>query len=178
MDPARPRFRVPAHAVRERDAALRRMGRARGAAIAASAGLSAAFAGLVASSPPGSKASVAPRVRYTPVASRQGASTPSVQAAAPALPPLAGASALGLQAPAQAPDAASGANGSSSSESSSSSAAQGAPSTSAQVSPSPPASSSAAAAAPSAPAPAASQAAAAPAPAPAPQPGPVVSGGS
>ncbi len=171
MDSVRPRSRMPANAVRERDAALRRMGRARGVAIAASAGLSAAFAGLVASSPPG-QASAAPRVHYTPAAPRHGANTSAARVSAPSLPPLASASALGLQAPAQTPDAASTSN--SSGSSSSSSAAQTAPSASSQASSAPSASSGSAAAAPSAPAASASQ----PAPAPTPQPAPVVSGGS
>jgi uncharacterized membrane protein YgcG len=98
MDP-HARYGSPTSAARERDAALARAGRVRGLTIAGSAALSAALAGLVAASPPSKANTTATHMAATPV------STPArpIVLRAPALPPLASASALGLQAPSQAP---------------------------------------------------------------------------
>lgn len=84
-------------AVLERDAALARVGRMRRLVIFGSAALSAAFAGLVSTTPLG-KAS--PRTTAG-TASTARASTPVAQA--PSLPPLANANQLGLQGPSVAP---------------------------------------------------------------------------
>lgn len=152
-------------AVRERDAAMARAGRVRGVAIAGSAVLSAGFAGLVAATAPGS-ASAGTHAHATAghthaaaaVTSSRGAGVPE-----PALPPLEGPGALGLQGPAQDP-------GSDVPQTSSDGSAP-APSDQAPAASQPPADSS----------PPATQSAPAPAPAPAPSAAPaggVVSGGS
>src|SRR5947209_5554874 len=85
-------------AVLERDAALTRVGRLRRLAVFGSAALSAAFAGLVSTTPLG-KASTRTPARARSTAPRPATST----ARAPALPPLAGANQLGLQGPSVAP---------------------------------------------------------------------------
>ncbi len=87
-------------AVLERDAALARVGRLRRLVIFGSAALSAAFAGLVSTTPLG-KASPRTTARTAPSTAR--ASTRSAQA--PSLPPLANANQLGLQGPTVAPSA-------------------------------------------------------------------------
>lgn len=87
-------------AVLERDAALARVGRMRRLVIFGSAALTAAFAGLVSTTPLG-KASPRTTARTTPSTAR--ASTPVAKA--PSLPPLANANQLGLQGPSVAPSA-------------------------------------------------------------------------
>src|SRR5579875_2099205 len=90
------------HAALARDAALARVGTTRRLAILGSAGLSAALAGFISTSPP-SKASTTSATR-TPApattAPQKVASAPS-RGQAPSLPPLANASSLGLQGPDQ-----------------------------------------------------------------------------
>lgn len=93
---------TPRHgqAALERDAALLRVSRVRRLAIVATAALTAGCAALVASIAPGKSLATKPNVAsatITPIGSSAGARS------APALPPLAGAAQLGLQAPAQAP---------------------------------------------------------------------------
>jgi hypothetical protein len=106
----RPPHRSPA--VLERDAALARVGRVRRLVLLGSAALSAAFAGLVSTTPLG-KASAS---STTSGRSSAAASTGS-GAKAPALPPLPGAGELGLQGPSVAPSAANDPGAASSSDS-------------------------------------------------------------
>lgn len=105
--PPRISTRVASPAVRARDAALNRVSRTRRLLITASAALSAAFAGFVSTSAPG---------KASPRTARLGASaalepaprTSQTTLRAPALPPLASASQLGLQGPTDTPQPDSG----------------------------------------------------------------------
>jgi hypothetical protein len=152
------RYGSPTSAARDRDAALARAGRVRGLTLAGSAALSAALAGLVAASPPSKANTTAPHV----AAGQASAPAQPVVLRAPALPPLASASALGLQAPSQAPQPSDPNAGSSGAGSSGAGSSSG---------------SSAAQSNPQEPTPAPSQTVAPAAPAPV-QAAPVVSGGS
>ncbi len=101
----------------DRDIAIARVTRVRGASIAGAAALTAGFATLVAG--------IAPGKTYGATTSADGAGTAirtaDVSAGVlPTMPPLAGASQLGLQAPAAVPSASSGSSGSGSSGSGSS----------------------------------------------------------
>jgi hypothetical protein len=89
-----------AHAALARDAALARVGHARRWVILGSAGLTAGFAALVAASPP-SHASTTKATTTSTAPIRTATVTRKGQA--PALPPLASGSQLGLQGPSQNP---------------------------------------------------------------------------
>ena len=151
MDPSGPDPANRAHAALARDAALNRVSHTRRWVILGSAGLSAGFAALVSASPPSHASTTSARSAAKPPAVTPRPSTGTRSKKAPALPPLANGSQLGLQGPSQAPggdeNQSSGAP-----DSSSQAPAQSAPSDQAQSAPAQPA-------------------------APSPQPGPV-SGGS
>ncbi len=113
-----------AQATLERDIAIARVSRVRGASIAGAAGLTAGFAVLMAG--------IAPGKTYGATIRAGGALTPLKAAEVgvgvlPQMPPLASASVLGLRAPASLPSAAAGSSGGSgaSSASASSSGASG-----------------------------------------------------
>jgi hypothetical protein len=94
----------------ERDAALRRVSRARRWMIIGAGGLSAAFAALVSAVAPGHSlgAKTHAEVASTGSARTAKASTAAAStASAPRMPPLASASELGLQGPSQDPQASS-----------------------------------------------------------------------
>ena len=102
MTPSGPDLPSRAGAALARDAALARVGSARRLTILGAAGLSAGFAALVSTSPP-SKASTASAKRSVP-ATLPSTTTPGARSGeAPALPPLAGGSQLGLAGPSQSP---------------------------------------------------------------------------
>jgi hypothetical protein len=102
MNPSGPNPPNRADAALARDAAMVRVGHARRWVILASAGLSAGFAALVAASPPSNASTT--KAKTTPAAPapvRRAAVTRKGQA--PALPPLADGTQLGLQGPGEAP---------------------------------------------------------------------------
>jgi hypothetical protein len=102
--------RPRSNAVLHRDAALARIGRARRWLIAGAAGLTGAVAAFVSATAHGHtlhKGAVVPAPART-----TGSSSTSVR-----MPPLASASSLGLQGPAQDPQSSSGGSGSSSPQS-------------------------------------------------------------
>jgi hypothetical protein len=90
-----------AEARHRRDAALARVGRVRGLAIAGSAALSGAFAALVAASPPGSAHTVRATGGRASASGVSGGVSGGVRA--PDLPPLASAAQLGLGPPGEGP---------------------------------------------------------------------------
>lgn len=92
-------------AAHARDAALTRISRTRRLLIGAVAGLTALFAAIASALAPGRTASASAQQR-TATGSAQTSSTGVRPASARKLPPLAGASALGLQGPTAAPQAA------------------------------------------------------------------------
>jgi len=98
QEPAR---RARAAAQQNRDAALRRIGRARVWLIAAAGALTAAIAGLVSAVAPGKTLGAKRGIPAIPVASTGGSAASST-----ALPPLATPAQLGLQGPGEAPQAA------------------------------------------------------------------------
>jgi hypothetical protein len=99
--PPEPRRGSATSAALQRDAALNRISRTRRWLLVATAGLTALFAGVVASITPKKVAARTPGAGLSAAGSR--AARPRSKAA---LPPLASAAALGLQAPGSAPQAA------------------------------------------------------------------------
>jgi hypothetical protein len=91
--------RSPSHAALERDAALDRVGRTKRWAILGTAGLTAGFAALVSSVAPGKTL----KHGQTVLRSAAATTTRPRPTGATKMPPLASASALGLQGPSQAP---------------------------------------------------------------------------
>jgi len=92
-----------ANAALARDAALARVGHARRWVILGTAGLSAGFAALVAASPPTNASATTAKSTSAAPARPTSVAAVTRKGQAPALPPLANASQLGLQAPGQAP---------------------------------------------------------------------------
>jgi DNA polymerase III subunit gamma/tau len=88
-------------AQRARDHALRRLGRVRGMAIVGAGALTAGLAGLVSAVAPGRTLTARTKVAAAPRTARPAPPRSSIRALK--MPPLASASALGLQAPGAAP---------------------------------------------------------------------------
>jgi hypothetical protein len=88
-------------AQRARDRALRRVGRVRGMAIVGAGALTAGLAGLVSAVAPGRTLTARTKIAAAPRTARPAPRRPSNRALK--MPPLASASALGLQAPGAAP---------------------------------------------------------------------------
>lgn len=134
MNPSGPDPANRAHAALARDAALNRVSHTRRWVILGSAGLSAGFAALVSASPPSHASTTRAKSTARPPAVAPSTGTRSKKA--PALPPLANGSQLGLQGPSQAPSA-SGNQSSGAPDSSSQAPPQSAPSQPAAPSPQP-----------------------------------------